>query len=53
MSLRETLKPCVQWNIGNGQFCGVFAQPWFRNALEFRPADENQRRLLVKDLLDT
>lgn len=52
MRLRSILEPWVQWRIGNGESCVVFAQPWFQGALESKPADNTQWHLVVKDLLD-
>jgi hypothetical protein len=52
MNLRGILQPWVHWRLGGGDVCGAFAQPWFQGALDCKPTEESQRRLLVRDLVD-
>lgn len=52
MRLRDELEKLVQWKIGEGIVCKVYAEPWFKEALQYLPPQRGDSNLLLKDLLD-
>lgn len=51
MSLREKLIPMTSWDIGKGDRCNVFGEPWFESATTYKPLIANQGKLVVRDLV--
>lgn len=52
MNLRPTMLPWLTWRLGDGSGCRVFAQPWAEGVVAVQPTGENNRRLVVRDLVD-
>ena len=52
MRTREKLLPFVNWTVGDGATCKVYGQPWFKGATIFIATTSDERKLLLKDLID-
>lgn len=48
--IKDKLLPMVMWNVGGGENCHAFGQPWFEGAINHRPTNRNQSKLMIKDL---
>lgn len=50
MVLRDKLLPMIKWDIGKGDSCEAFGEPWFEEAVGCQPTDSIQAKLKVRDL---
>ncbi|KAJ4815304.1 hypothetical protein LUZ62_027870 [Rhynchospora pubera] len=50
--MREILKPKIAWQVGRGDKCKAFAEPWHDFWQTFQPQNLAQQRLTLHDLLD-
>ncbi|KAJ4806341.1 RNA-directed DNA polymerase (reverse transcriptase)-related family protein [Rhynchospora pubera] len=52
IAMRETLKPNLIWQLGRGDKCLVFGEPWFEFWQQYAAQNSQQRKMLVRDLID-
>lgn len=52
LALRDHLQEIVTWQLGDGEVCKIFAQPWFSQALSHLPQSREDRIAMVNQLVD-
>ncbi|KAJ4755003.1 hypothetical protein LUZ62_089408 [Rhynchospora pubera] len=53
VAMREVLKPNLVWQLGSGDKCLVFGDPWFEFWQQFTPQSSRQRNMLLRELIDS
>ncbi|KAJ4789072.1 RNA-directed DNA polymerase (reverse transcriptase)-related family protein [Rhynchospora pubera] len=52
MQNRELIKPFIKWQIGRGDKCRVYGEPWHDSWQAITPTSVRQRNLRLQDLTD-
>ncbi|KAJ4753156.1 RNA-directed DNA polymerase (reverse transcriptase)-related family protein [Rhynchospora pubera] len=53
MAMRGVLRDNVRWQLGSGDKCHVFGEPWHHFWQHFKPLNGQQRGMMVHDLIDS
>ncbi|KAJ4796260.1 Ribonuclease H-like superfamily protein [Rhynchospora pubera] len=50
LNTRHVLQPCISWQLGTGDKCSVFGEPWHHFWKVLKPRGATQRNLRITDL---